>query len=98
MNEQEIVQDVSGYQTRVGMFYLISKHQEVMYQTRGMFHLISKHRQVIYQTLQRVFYLVSKHRSVERRQATQLLMHETDYEVSDSRYCIKDCFDSLIHL
>ena len=62
MNEQEIIQDVPGYLTRVGMFYLISKHQQVMYQTRGMFHLISK--QI---TLERVFYLISKHRSVERR-------------------------------
>ena len=102
MNEQEIIQDVPGYLTRVGMFYLISKHQEVMYQTRGMFHLISK--QI---TLERVFYLISKQRRkegkekgehVERRHATQLLIHETDYELSDSRYCIKHCFDSLIHL
>ena len=32
------------YQTREGVFHLISKHREVIYQTQeGVFHLTSKH-------------------------------------------------------
>ena len=49
------------YQTREGVFYLISKRREVIYQTRKeVFHLIFKHREVIYQT-RGVFYLIYKH-------------------------------------
>ena len=40
------------YQTREGV---ISKHQEVTYETRGVFSLISKHREVMYQTREGVF-------------------------------------------
>ena len=32
------------------MFYLISKHQDIIYQTRGVFYVISKHREVMYRT------------------------------------------------
>lgn len=86
MNEQEIIQDVPGHQTRVGMFYLISKHQEVMHQTRGMFHLISK--QI---TLERVFYLISKHRSVERRRVLKGDMQRSClYMKLITRYLILD--------
>ena len=43
--------------TREGVFHLIFKHLEVIYQTReGVFHLISKHLVVIYQTRERVFH------------------------------------------
>ena len=35
---------------------LVSKHQDVIYQTRWVFHSISKHREVIYQTLEGVFH------------------------------------------
>ena len=42
------------YQTRAGV---ISKHQEVTYETREVFSLISKHREVMYQTREGVFHI-----------------------------------------
>ena len=55
----------SNISQSTGVFHLIFKHREEIYQTReGVFHLISKHWEVTYQTREGVFHLISKHREV----------------------------------
>lgn len=69
------------YQTRVEVFYQISRHREVIYQTLGeVFDSISQHRKLIYKTREGVIHPIYETPRINIPWRSRILNREAIYQ------------------